>query len=80
MSDYGLPRSIDTATGAVTPLTLPQSNVLAYALEGGAGVIVRPSGTEPKIKAYITATGATTAEAAALADQLTQAATDMLKA
>ena len=33
---------------------LPAANVLIYALEGGASVIVRPSGTEPKIKAYYT--------------------------
>lgn len=33
---------------------LPKSNVLQYDLEGGAQVIVRPSGTEPQIKVYLT--------------------------
>ena len=33
------------------------SNVLSYSLEGGAAVIVRPSGTEPKIKVYVTSVG-----------------------
>ncbi|HEY1418971.1 MAG TPA: phospho-sugar mutase, partial [Myxococcaceae bacterium] len=41
-----------TAQGRSEPLTLPASNVLAYGLEGGAQVTLRPSGTEPKIKYY----------------------------
>jgi phosphomannomutase len=40
------------AGGAVTRLTLPPSNVIAYELEGGSRVTLRPSGTEPKIKYY----------------------------
>ena len=42
---------------------LPAANVLVYALDGGATVIVRPSGTEPKIKTYFTTLGKTLAEA-----------------
>ncbi len=38
---------------------LPSSNVLSYKLENGNGVVVRPSGTEPKIKIYITAVAET---------------------
>jgi phosphomannomutase len=41
-----------TTRGRSEPLTLPASNVLAYGLEGGAQVTLRPSGTEPKIKYY----------------------------
>jgi phosphomannomutase len=40
------------AHGHSEPLSLPASNVLAYGLEGGAQVTLRPSGTEPKIKYY----------------------------
>ena len=36
---------------------LPAANVLIYTLEGGATVVVRPSGTEPKIKTYFTTLG-----------------------
>lgn len=45
---------------------LPASNVLSYTLPDSAQLIVRPSGTEPKIKFYITATGKTFEEATAL--------------
>lgn len=49
--DYAA-RTRTTAGGEVTNLTLPASNVLAFELEGGGRVVVRPSGTEPKIKFY----------------------------
>ena len=42
---------------------LPKANVLRYDLDDGAVVIVRPSGTEPKIKTYFTTRGTTLAEA-----------------
>ena len=52
---------------------LPSANVLVYTLEGGATVIVRPSGTEPKIKTYFTTLGKTLAEAQAQKDRLAEA-------
>ncbi len=52
---------------------LPKANVLIYTLEDGASVIVRPSGTEPKIKAYYTTLGKDLAEAQAEKDQLAKA-------
>ena len=55
--DYLQGVSRDLKTGAETKITLPKSNVIAYSLEGGHSVIVRPSGTEPKIKLYITVVG-----------------------
>ena len=52
---------------------LPAANVLVYKLEGGAEAIVRPSGTEPKIKTYFTTLGKDLAEAQAMKDALAAA-------
>ena len=52
---------------------LPAANVLVYDLEGGAQAIIRPSGTEPKIKAYYTTLGKDLAEAQAQKDALAAA-------
>ena len=52
---------------------LPSANVLVYTLEGGATVIVRPSGTEPKIKTYFTTLGKDLAEAEAQKNVLAEA-------
>ena len=52
---------------------LPAANVLVYTLDGGATVIVRPSGTEPKIKTYFTTLGKTLAEAEAQKEALAAA-------
>ena len=51
---------------------LPAANVLIYSMEDGATVIVRPSGTEPKIKTYFTTLGKDLAEAQAKKDQLAE--------
>lgn len=69
-ADYEKQVSIDLTTGTKTAITLPKSNVLSFTLEQGAKVIIRPSGTEPKIKAYYTTTAATEAEATAKKDEL----------
>jgi len=52
---------------------LPAANVLTYDLEGGAQAIVRPSGTEPKIKTYFTTLGKDLADAQAQKDALAAA-------
>ncbi|MDD7294075.1 MAG: phospho-sugar mutase [Oscillospiraceae bacterium] len=69
-ADYEKQISVDLKTGAETAITLPKSNVLSFTLEQGAKVIVRPSGTEPKIKAYYTTTAATAEAANAMKDAL----------
>ena len=68
--DYKLSTSKNVVTGEVTELTLPKSNVLAFFLEGGSKVIVRPSGTEPKVKAYITSKQDTREEAEAIEQKI----------
>ena len=57
---------------------LPAANVLIYALEGGATVVVRPSGTEPKIKTYFTTLGKDLAEAEAQKEALAAACKPLL--
>ena len=57
---------------------LPAANVLIYTLSGGATVVVRPSGTEPKIKTYFTTLGKDLAEAQAQKDKLAEALKPLL--
>ncbi|MBU5452072.1 phospho-sugar mutase [Pseudoflavonifractor sp. MSJ-30] len=57
---------------------LPKANVLIYALEGGATVVVRPSGTEPKIKTYFTTLGKDLTQAEAQKEQLAGALKPLL--
>lgn len=64
--------NLDDATES--KIDLPKSNVLAYKTDKGNGIIVRPSGTEPKIKAYITAIGSSKAASQELAERLTEQA------
>ena len=63
---------------AVTPITLPKSNVLEYRLEGGSKLMVRPSGTEPKIKVYLSSKGKTRADADAMMEKLKIAGKEVL--
>ena len=69
-ADYVSSLETDIPTGAKTALTLPKSDVLTFVLDNGASVIIRPSGTEPKIKAYFTTTGKTQEEATALENKI----------
>lgn len=59
-SDYLL--SVRTQGTEKTEINLPKSNVLEYRLDNGSKLIVRPSGTEPKIKIYLSGKGKTQAE------------------
>ena len=77
--DYKTSTSLTLANGSTQEIDLPKSNVLAYSLEGGNKVIVRPSGTEPKIKAYITAIGKSMAQAQEIAARLLADASELMK-
>lgn len=70
VSDYKTSLVTDIATGETTPITLPKSNVLCYDLPGGNKAIVRPSGTEPKLKVYLTAVAKDLAAAQVITDRL----------
>lgn len=79
IDDYKTSISTNIADSGTKTIDLPKSNVLAYTLTDGNKIIVRPSGTEPKIKAYITAIGKTKAEAQAIADKLLADADALMK-
>ena len=66
--------------GSCPKQLLPKSNVLEFQLGEGVKVIVRPSGTEPKIKAYLFSNGATREESQALNDKLAEVAKTQLLA
>ena len=76
IADYKLSEAKDLVTGKTETINLPKSNVLSYTAEGGHCAIVRPSGTEPKIKLYITAIGKTAEEA----QQITKKISDSMSA
>ena len=57
--DYLNNKEIEISSGIIKQIPLPKSNVLEYHLENGSVVTVRPSGTEPKIKIYVTVCGKT---------------------
>ena len=78
VSDYLLKYELDTSTGTKTAIDLPTSNVISFALEGDNEVIIRPSGTEPKIKTYITAVGKNFDEAESIKDSLVEASKKLL--
>ena len=78
VSDYLLKYELDTVTGEKTAIDLPTSNVISFSLEGDNGVIIRPSGTEPKIKAYITAVGKDFNDAESIKDSLVDASKKLL--
>ncbi len=70
ITDYKASVCKDLTTGGETAVDLPKSNVLQYRLAGEDSVIVRPSGTEPKIKIYITSVADTRENAQAKADTI----------
>ena len=51
--DYETSTQTNLATGEKKPIDLPKSNVIKYILEGNSSAVLRPSGTEPKLKLYL---------------------------
>lgn len=68
--DYQLSVDQDITTGTEAVIDLPKSNVISLNLKGDNAVIIRPSGTEPKIKLYVTAVGKDKANAQQICDKL----------
>lgn len=78
VSDYLLKYEKDLITGETTKIDLPKSNVISLALEGDNAAIIRPSGTEPKIKLYITAVGKDKTDAEQICENLVNASKENL--
>ena len=72
-TDYQSRVCKDLTTGEETPVTLPKSNVVTLVLGDKGSVIVRPSGTEPKVKLYLTAVDKDQNKAKALLEELAEA-------
>ncbi len=60
--DYLSGEETDVKSGETKKMELSDSNVLSFILEDGTTILIRPSGTEPKIKVYVMAHGATPEE------------------
>lgn len=78
VSDYLLKKETEIATGSATDIELPKSNVIALHLSGDNAVIIRPSGTEPKIKLYITSVAKNKADATEICEKLVIASKEIL--
>lgn len=78
-NDYSVAETKNLLTGAISALAFPPSNVLSYELEDGTLLSFRPSGTEPKIKAYIMTKGKTNEEALANKEKYDKAIRELLK-
>ena len=76
--DYSTGVITDCATGETDGTGLPLSNILFYELEEGCTAIVRPSGTEPKIKFYIMASADTAEEAEKRLAMIEEAGSELL--
>ena len=70
IADYQLGYAVDCDQGVKTELHFPKSNVLSYQVGGCGQVILRPSGTEPKLKLYFFASAETEQQAEAILDGL----------
>lgn len=78
-ADYEASEKTDLLTGAVEKITLPKSNVISLYLEGGNKAIIRPSGTEPKLKVYYTAVCPTMTEAEELQKKMSAEFSGLVK-
>lgn len=77
VADY-IASTVTKADGTVTEIKLPKSDVVTLTLTDGASIVVRPSGTEPKVKAYYTTVGKTREEAEGLQKKLSAEFTKVL--
>jgi phosphoglucomutase len=77
--DYKTSEIKNIKTGEISGTGLPKSDVLYYDLENGSKVIIRPSGTEPKIKIYYLINAPDEPSASAQIDALKSAMANLMK-
>jgi phosphoglucomutase len=77
-ADYKLSVEKDIESNTEKAIDLPKSNVIQFNLENDNMIIVRPSGTEPKIKVYITAVGKDKADSQDITDKLEESIKSLL--
>lgn len=78
-NDYSVLKTTDLLTGVTEDMEFSKSNVLSFLLEDETLITFRPSGTEPKIKAYIMTKGKTEAEALSNREKYDKAIRELLK-
>ena len=78
IKDYETSVSRNLITGETHTINLPKSNVVCFEFSDGSSFIVRPSGTEPKIKLYISALGTDDKTASQKVEELTNAGVKLL--
>lgn len=77
--DYSVSTRTETESGKTEPIYLPKSNVIYLELEDKNNFIIRPSGTEPKIKLYCMLCGKSSEETAKIKEQLEEDIKDIIK-
>lgn len=66
------------SSGEKVTINLPKSDVLEFVLDGGNSLIIRPSGTEPKIKIYVSTVGTSADDAKAVSDKIKNSIKNLL--
>ncbi len=79
IDDYEKSETLFTENNSTKEITLPKSNVICFKLSEGSSLIARPSGTEPKIKFYLSAVAATKQEAQNKLEQLEKSCEEFIK-
>ena len=77
--DYLKGRHEETQTGIIKQIYLPKSNVLEFRLENNSSIIIRPSGTEPKMKIYLNVCGRNKIQSEKISASLTEAVETIFK-
>lgn len=79
LKDFDSSVATEVSSGKTEKINLPKSNVFGFYLENGSSLIVRPSGTEPKIKLYVCSVGENAIAAENMRDAIIESGIELLK-